>query len=555
MADELNRNAEFNGKHKDEEDPIFVAQRYLNIYHQLHIFNEARRKEFDDNLLALPSDVRILLSTLPGGSILLEHIAEVEEKRGIVSSLDFDTPKIESSTKRKKQGKESLVKDEQEENDDSPAQNAKQTGNVNISNSVLKMLKRSEEKHEKDMQALTNAFLQSQENMTNMLKEVLIETRNQPTVIQQITPSQMPNTQFQADSSNQQIPEEPHQKSNIFNFTKKLFSSHKSTATPEETEIQPINPMVDNTPVSLDDITDAPVALDDQNDDIVQDTSTDAPQKDIEDEQTVSESNNAEESVESGDDSEWDWEYVEEDDDDNTNSETSDEEWEYVEEPIEETQTPTSDEGWEYVEEPVKETQESASDDEWEYVEEPVGETQNPVSEGERQNAEEPLEEPQEPSSDGEWEYVEEPVGETQNPVSEGEQQNAEEPLEEPQEPSSDDEWEYTEEPFEETQNPVSDDAWEYAESSEAETPLSSSSDFNDENLETDNEITNEKTQTSEEKSEEMDKLFEQFLTANDESQDEASIDDVFADSNENEAEISLGGTDEQIEEQSDNKS
>ena len=49
MADELNTNAEFNGKHKDEEDPILVAQRYLNIYRQLHIFNDRRRKEYDDD--------------------------------------------------------------------------------------------------------------------------------------------------------------------------------------------------------------------------------------------------------------------------------------------------------------------------------------------------------------------------------------------------------------------------------------------------------------------------------------------------------------------------
>ena len=83
MADELNKDAEFGGKHKDEEDPILVAQRYLNIFHQIHIFNARRQKEFDDSLLMLSSDIRILLSTLPGGSVLLDHITELEDKRGI----------------------------------------------------------------------------------------------------------------------------------------------------------------------------------------------------------------------------------------------------------------------------------------------------------------------------------------------------------------------------------------------------------------------------------------------------------------------------------------
>ena len=85
MSDDLNHDAEFAGKHKDEEDPIFVAQRYLNIYRQIHIFNQVRQKEFDDSLLDLPSDVRILLSTLPGGSVLVDHITELEEQRGIIS--------------------------------------------------------------------------------------------------------------------------------------------------------------------------------------------------------------------------------------------------------------------------------------------------------------------------------------------------------------------------------------------------------------------------------------------------------------------------------------
>ena len=87
MADELIENAEYGRKRKDEEPPILVAQRFLNIYRQMHIFNRARQEEFDNMLLGTSPEVRILLSTLPGGGLLLEHIAEIEQKKGVVSSF------------------------------------------------------------------------------------------------------------------------------------------------------------------------------------------------------------------------------------------------------------------------------------------------------------------------------------------------------------------------------------------------------------------------------------------------------------------------------------
>ena len=38
MSDELNQDAEYSGNQDGGEDPILVAQRYLNIFHQIHIF-------------------------------------------------------------------------------------------------------------------------------------------------------------------------------------------------------------------------------------------------------------------------------------------------------------------------------------------------------------------------------------------------------------------------------------------------------------------------------------------------------------------------------------
>ncbi len=70
---------------KDEEDPILVAQRYLNIFHQIHIFNANKKAEFDQTLLSMPEKIKGLMTTIPGGRILLEHIKELEENKGISS--------------------------------------------------------------------------------------------------------------------------------------------------------------------------------------------------------------------------------------------------------------------------------------------------------------------------------------------------------------------------------------------------------------------------------------------------------------------------------------
>ena len=79
---ELNEDAEFRGSKEDQEDLLLTAQRYLNIFHQIHIFKEAKRKEFDRQLLEMPQKVRQILAMLPGGRILLEHMEELEEQSG-----------------------------------------------------------------------------------------------------------------------------------------------------------------------------------------------------------------------------------------------------------------------------------------------------------------------------------------------------------------------------------------------------------------------------------------------------------------------------------------
>ena len=86
---DLEKNAEFTQifkKHEGEEDPLIVAQRFLNIFRQLHIFTAAKRKEFDELLLKQPVSVRGMFANLPGGSVLQEYVNDLEQKAGMAKS-------------------------------------------------------------------------------------------------------------------------------------------------------------------------------------------------------------------------------------------------------------------------------------------------------------------------------------------------------------------------------------------------------------------------------------------------------------------------------------
>lgn len=80
--EELN-DVEFGSDKSTEEAPILVAQRYLNIFRQIHIFNKDKRTQFDDELLALPQNITDFFKRMPGGRLLVEHIEDVKTERGI----------------------------------------------------------------------------------------------------------------------------------------------------------------------------------------------------------------------------------------------------------------------------------------------------------------------------------------------------------------------------------------------------------------------------------------------------------------------------------------
>lgn len=81
MADDINSSASFGqSKNDSEELPIIVAQRFLNIFRQLHIFSDERREAFNKMLLELPPEVKSIFQSLPGGTPLQEYMEDLEQK-------------------------------------------------------------------------------------------------------------------------------------------------------------------------------------------------------------------------------------------------------------------------------------------------------------------------------------------------------------------------------------------------------------------------------------------------------------------------------------------
>ena len=180
MADELIENVEYSKKKKDEEEPILVAQRHLNIFHQIHIFNQARKDQFDQMLLDLPDEIRVLFSTLPGGSLLQEHIEELELKRGMMDENELE----ESSEKRKKDARDLLAKTTKQSNGDVHTIGLDPSFATTLATSLGKALQQADQRHRDDIQALTKSMAESQANMMAMVRELLAartqETHSEP---------------------------------------------------------------------------------------------------------------------------------------------------------------------------------------------------------------------------------------------------------------------------------------------------------------------------------------------------------------------------------------
>ena len=89
MALEMDKTTEARRKalRNGEEDPVVVAQRFLNIYRQMHILSPERKEAFNKMLLELSPEIRGIFSSLPGGAMLQDYADELAEKSGVQKSV------------------------------------------------------------------------------------------------------------------------------------------------------------------------------------------------------------------------------------------------------------------------------------------------------------------------------------------------------------------------------------------------------------------------------------------------------------------------------------
>ena len=75
---------------KKEESPLLVAQRFVNVYRQVHVFGQEVLLRYNDMLLKSSEEVRIMLEDLPGGVEVLEYIKFLEEQNLPMEEEDGD---------------------------------------------------------------------------------------------------------------------------------------------------------------------------------------------------------------------------------------------------------------------------------------------------------------------------------------------------------------------------------------------------------------------------------------------------------------------------------
>lgn len=227
--DTVNDNAEFGKSRKggDEEPPIIVAQRFLNIFRQLHIFTEERKSAFNKMLLELPPEVRGQFRILPGATLLQEYLDElIEEGGGVVeggsysnsssnkASTILETAKNEAQEQPSQggsgggvagimnsdnfakvlanslaQSNAQIIKELQNIKPYAPAPGGNSGGSISklvadesftkvISEALSDAIQNTEQKRQEDNKLITKSFMDLQENLSR-----LIEQNNQLKII------------------------------------------------------------------------------------------------------------------------------------------------------------------------------------------------------------------------------------------------------------------------------------------------------------------------------------------------------------------------------------
>ena len=210
MAEIIKKNALGGGD--KEEEPIIVAQRFLNIFHQLHVFDEERRDVYNKMLIELPEQVKTAFRQLPGGSVLLEYIDELEgintEQVGVdtdiklsqnsfannnavpsaqnvtYSGIPFDSSefaKVLANTLAQSNAQivRELQKNVQLLSSKAPATSQQSPVTLTtdesftqaIAEALGKAISSSEQKRQEDTKIIANSFLELQENLAKMIEQ------------------------------------------------------------------------------------------------------------------------------------------------------------------------------------------------------------------------------------------------------------------------------------------------------------------------------------------------------------------------------------------------
>ena len=180
-------------KQEDEELPVLTAQRFLNIFRQIHIFSEKKKKQFDEELLGLSGDVIKALGTLPGTSLLLDHI---DELKGFSGNMHKKKPEnieenLKSAAKSEKQPQKTLVTDNQQIV--APMFNAAQYMPMNanfseeLSASLATVLEKIENKHNAEMAVLMNSMIATLNAIVSKLGETGTKNTLTPVIEEKIS--------------------------------------------------------------------------------------------------------------------------------------------------------------------------------------------------------------------------------------------------------------------------------------------------------------------------------------------------------------------------------
>ncbi len=64
-----------------EEDPYVTAQRFINVYRQLHVLREDLVNRYNEMLLAIDADTRTTLTDIPGGNDVRNYLEYLEQQK------------------------------------------------------------------------------------------------------------------------------------------------------------------------------------------------------------------------------------------------------------------------------------------------------------------------------------------------------------------------------------------------------------------------------------------------------------------------------------------